>query len=84
MAGAMGMTAAVVAPALNAAAATAAFVAALASGEDIATALKWAPINPMSVVQKMGAQAGLLTKQKLLNLLKKAPHDYEPREIAKV
>ncbi|MEI6169568.1 MAG: carbohydrate kinase family protein [Candidatus Saccharibacteria bacterium] len=63
---------------------TSTFVAALASGEDIVTALKWAPINPMSVVQKMGAQAGLLTKQKLLNLLKKAPHDYEPREIAKV
>ena len=63
---------------------TSTFVAALASGEDILTALKWAPINPMSVAQQLGAQAGLLTKQKLTNLLSRAPHDYKPKEIAKV
>ncbi len=63
---------------------TSTFVAALAGGEDIITALKWAPINPMSVAQKLGAQAGLLSKERLLNLLSKAPHDYEPKEIEKV
>lgn len=63
---------------------TSTFVAALASGEDIITALKWAPINPMSVAQKIGAQAGLLPKRNLLNLLSHAPHDYKPKEIAKI
>ncbi len=63
---------------------TATFVAALACGEDIETALRWAPINPMSVVQQLGAQAGLLSKSKLLNLLAHAPHNYQPQEIAKV
>lgn len=63
---------------------TSTFVAALAGGEDIITALKWAPINPMSVAQKLGAQAGLLTKERLLNLLARAPRDYSPKEIAKV
>ncbi len=63
---------------------TSTFVAALASGEDIVTALQWAPINPMSVAQKLGAQAGLLPKQRLLNLLAHAPHDYKPKEIAKI
>jgi len=63
---------------------TSTFVAALASGEDIKTALLWAPINPMSVAQKLGAQAGLLTKERLMNLLKMAPHDYKPKEIGKL
>jgi len=63
---------------------TSTFVAAIASGENIQTALRWAPINPMSVVQQLGAQAGLLNKQKLLNLLARAPHDYQPKEIASV
>jgi sugar/nucleoside kinase (ribokinase family) len=63
---------------------TSTFVAALASGENIITALKWAPINPMSVAQKLGAQAGLLPKRNLLNLLHHAPQDYKPKEIAKI
>lgn len=63
---------------------TSTFVAAIASGEDIITALRWAPINPMSVAQQLGAQAGLLPKQRLLNLLAHAPQDYKPKEIAKV
>lgn len=58
------------------------FVAALAWGGDIETALRWAPINPMSVAQKLGAQAGLLPKKNLLNLLDHAPRDYKPKEIA--
>jgi sugar/nucleoside kinase (ribokinase family) len=63
---------------------TSTFVAAISSGENIQTALRWAPINPMSVVQQLGAQAGLLPKQKLLNLLARAPHDYQPKEIIKL
>lgn len=63
---------------------TSTFVGALVSGEDMQTALRWAPISPMSVAQSVGAQAGLLSKQQLLNLLSKAPKDYYPREIAKV
>ena len=35
------------------------FVAALAKGLSLEDALRWGPINSMSVVQKVGAQAGL-------------------------
>lgn len=63
---------------------TSTFVAALAWGGDIITALQWAPINPMSVAQKLGAQAGLLPKKNLLNLLDHAPKNYRPKEIAKI
>lgn len=55
--------------------------AALALGEPLETALEWAPINSMSVVQQMGAQAGLLTQTKLKEYLKDAPKDYKPREL---
>ena len=57
------------------------FVAALALGHDLRTALKWGPINSMWVVQHVGAQAGLLTLTELENWLKKAPEDYEPKII---
>jgi sugar/nucleoside kinase (ribokinase family) len=50
-----------------------AFVAALAHGEDVATAMRWGSANAGSVVQYVGAQAGLLTKAKILSLLKKYP-----------
>lgn len=63
---------------------TSTFVAALASGEDVLTALRWAPINPMSVAQKLGAQAGLLTKERLMNLLARAPKDYVPKVMAEL
>lgn len=56
-------------------------VAALAMGEDITTALKWAPINSMSVVQKLGAQAGLLDKKHIEEWLKKAPKNYVLEEL---
>ena len=56
-------------------------VAALAIGESIETALLWAPINSMNVVQKLGAQAGLQTKQQILDWLAKAPADYKVTEI---
>lgn len=51
-------------------------VAALAKGHDLESALQWAPINSMSVVQKTGAQQGLLTEEGLEDWLKKAPDWY--------
>ncbi len=56
-------------------------VAALASGETMETALLWAPINSMSVVQKLGAQAGLLHKEEIEAWLKKAPEDYRVKDL---
>lgn len=56
-------------------------VAALALGGSLETALKWAPINSMSVVQKVGAQAGLLHLDELENYLSTAPANYRPEEM---
>lgn len=55
-----------------------AFVAALAHGESLETALRWAPINSMSVVQHVGAQEGLLNREQIEKYLAEAPADYEP------
>lgn len=52
------------------------FVAAIIKGKTIEEALTWAPINSMSVVQKVGAQAGLLTEKGLEHYLKSAPPNY--------
>jgi ribokinase len=57
-------------------------LAALAHGESLDTALLWAPINSMSVVQKLGAQAGLLSTDELEKYLKDAPEDYVPKEMS--
>jgi sugar/nucleoside kinase (ribokinase family) len=57
------------------------FVTALMYGKSPLEALIWAPINPMSVVQYVGAQEGLLSHQNLEWFLKNAPEDYRPREI---
>ncbi|HET8884330.1 MAG TPA: carbohydrate kinase family protein [Candidatus Saccharimonadales bacterium] len=56
-------------------------VAVLALGEPLENALRWAPINSMSVVQKLGAQAGLLRRDELEQYLKNAPDDYKLEEI---
>jgi ribokinase len=56
-------------------------VAALAHGESMDAALTWAPINSMSVVQKLGAQAGLLRKNEIKRYLQTAPADYRPEEL---
>jgi len=56
-------------------------VAALALGEQLETALTWAPINAMSVVQELGAQAGLLKLDKLKSYLKDAPEGYKIEEF---
>lgn len=58
------------------------FTSALALGHDIPTALSWGPINSMSVVQYIGAQEGLLTREKLEKHLANAPEDYKAEKIA--
>jgi ribokinase len=60
---------------------TSTFVAAIIKGNTIEGALQWAPINSMSVVQKVGAQAGLLSEQELEDLLKNSPDWYHPERM---
>lgn len=52
-------------------------VAALQLGIPLETALLWGPINSMSVVQYIGAQEGLLSREKIEEYLKNAPEDYK-------
>lgn len=56
-----------------------AFVAAAAKGLSLEDALRWAPINSMSVVQHVGSQAGLLTERELLQYLHKTPKNYHAK-----
>jgi len=58
-----------------------AFTVALALGKSIPEALSWGPINSMSVVQYVGAQEGLLSREKLEEYLKNAPEHYKPKQI---
>ena len=58
-----------------------AFTSALALGKNLEQALLWGPINSMSVVQYVGAQKGLLTREKLEEYLKNAPADYKIKLI---
>jgi ribokinase len=57
------------------------FVSALAMGKAPLEAFMWAPINPMSVAQFVGAQEGLLTLEQLEWWLNRAPADFKPKEI---
>lgn len=57
------------------------FTSVLALGKGIDEALQWGPINSMSVVQYVGAQAGLLSREKLEEYLKSAPADYKPKKL---
>lgn len=59
---------------------TSTFVAGLITTGNLQEAMKWGPINSMSVVQKVGAQEGLLTRPALERFLAAAPKDYEPKE----
>lgn len=61
---------------------TSTFVAAIMRGVDIQAALLWAPINAMSVVQKVGAQAGLLNVHQIEQYLHTAPHSYHPERLS--
>ena len=56
-------------------------VAALSLGKPLETALKWASINAMSVVQHVGAQRGLLSEKETEEYLGKAPKDFHPMKI---
>lgn len=55
------------------------FVAALIKGNNLEGALQWAPINSMNVVQRVGAQEGLLEEKELEKFLAKAPSSYKPK-----
>ena len=57
------------------------FTAALMKGADVPSALLWAPINSMNVVQHVGAQEGLLTEDQIDYYLRNAPTDYHPKEM---
>jgi ribokinase len=57
------------------------FTAALMKGADVPSALLWAPINSMNVVQHVGAQEGLLTDDQIDYYLRNAPSDYHPTEM---
>lgn len=58
------------------------FTTALALGKSVKEALAWGPVNSMSVVQYIGAQAGLLKKEEIEKFLASAPADYVPKHIA--
>ncbi|MEI7720294.1 MAG: carbohydrate kinase family protein [bacterium] len=55
--------------------------AALALGKPLEEALLWGPINAMSVVQEVGAQKGLLSREKLERFLKDAPTEYALKKL---
>jgi len=57
------------------------FIAALMLGKTPLEALTWAPVNPMSVIQYVGAQEGLLDRNNIEWFLKNAPEGYAPKEI---
>ncbi len=57
------------------------FISALSLGHDVKTAMEWAPVNSMSVVQHIGAREGLLTKKQIEAHLRKAPKNYKVKKL---
>lgn len=57
------------------------FISYLVKGYDGPYAMKRAPINSMNVVQHIGAQEGLLSQEKIEELLKEAPEGYDLKII---
>ena len=55
--------------------------AALALGNDLPTALSWGAVNSMSVVQQVGAQAGLLTRGQIEEYLNSAPSSFTKAQV---
>lgn len=49
---------------------------ALSLGEELSEAIKWGSINAMSVCQQLGAQRGLLSREKIEEYLKSAPPEF--------
>lgn len=60
---------------------TSTVVVALALGKPLSEALLWGPVNSMSVVQEIGAQKGLLSREALEHYLEKAPADYQVERL---
>jgi len=58
------------------------FTTAIALGKTPDEALSWGPINSMSVVQYVGAQAGLLSREALEELLRNRPEEYIAKKIS--
>lgn len=58
-----------------------AFVAAAVKGLSLEEAMRWSPINSMSVVQHTGSHDGLLSERELLSYLHKAPKSYRPKSF---
>jgi ribokinase len=56
-------------------------VSATILGKNLPEALAWGGINAMAVVQEVGAQKGLLSREKIEEYLKNAPAEYEARKI---
>lgn len=56
-------------------------VSAIILGKTLAEALAWGSVNAMSVVQEIGAQKGLLPREKIEEHLKKAPPEYRAEKI---
>jgi 2-dehydro-3-deoxygluconokinase len=56
-------------------------VAGIIAGKTLAESMAWGGINSMSVVQQVGAQKGLLTREKLEEYLKNAPENYKAKRI---
>jgi len=57
-------------------------VTSLALGRSMEAALLAAPINSMNVVQKLGAQAGLLDQASINDFIASAPAEYKVTELA--
>jgi len=57
-------------------------VCALSLGKTPLEAFAWGPVNAMSVVQKIGPQAGLLSREKIEEHLKNAPENYKATKIS--
>jgi ribokinase len=55
--------------------------AAIILGKSVPEALTWGPMNSASVVHKIGAQEGLLSREALLANLEAAPATYTPEQI---
>ncbi len=57
------------------------FTSAIILEKSIEEALRWAMVNPTSVVQHIGAQEGLLSKEELEKWLSKAPLNFLAKKI---
>lgn len=57
------------------------FSVAYLQGKTVTESLKWASINSMNVCQRVGAQAGLLSAEKIQEYLTSAPTDFEAKII---